>query len=127
MRECLWLRFLLCSLRPYRSCHIVDAKNYDSETTIDSENFVENLVVAGIQANSDITIMVENCFENFVDSLRQLLLQLCPLALVDTYQLDGQSSVKCHTMFSQIRFLSLSSVLKLLSSVQKIGFQEHVN
>lgn len=79
MCEYWWLAFLLCIPRPRWSYYIVDLKvaneNSDSETTTDSENSsenpaAENFVVAGIQEDSDIAVVAENCYENFVDSLR---------------------------------------------------------
>lgn len=51
------------------------ATEVDSAKKLIVENLAaENFAYVGIQMDYDIVVIAENCFENFVDSLRQLLL-----------------------------------------------------
>lgn len=97
-------------------------KYFESKTTTDSENSAENpttknFIADGIQTDFDTVVVAESYSGNFVDSLRQLLVQLCPLTIMGTYRWDGQSSGKFHTFFAT----PFSSVAELLLYIQNFG------
>lgn len=54
----------------------------DSTENLTVENSTaKNFATAGIRVDYDIFVVVENYYENFVDCLCQILLQLCALAI----------------------------------------------
>lgn len=82
------------------------AENSDSGTIVDSENSVENPAAGNFAATrilveSEIVVFDDNYSENFVDSLRQFLLQQHPLAAIDTCQLGVQFSNRFHIVLLQ--------------------------